>query len=269
MSAIDRQAMTPGPGDQARGSAPAARYESVELWDLPTRILHWLNATSVIGLLLTGFLFMYRRDLGLHGAEPEAMLQSLHSLIGYVLVTGLAARLLWGFFGNAFVRWSAHLRPLAALEGFFAELRAVLAGDEPGPHGRLARSAITQVVAIVFFIVMSAQSATGLVRAGTDLFWPPFGGFVAAELAKPGVDPADINWRTAGELVDPDRGWAISRVAVLAGQLHKYGGYLMLVLVGLHVCGVVTSEVRERSGVVSTMISGRRLIRRSGEPPAA
>ena len=40
------------------------------------------------------------------------------------------------------------------------------------------------------FLLLLVQVATGIVIAGTDLFWPPFGGSFAAWLAAPGVDPS-------------------------------------------------------------------------------
>jgi len=75
------------------------------VWDLPTRIFHWVNFLAIISLIFVGLLMLYKKELGISGVPAKVGLKELHVTIGYVFVTNLIVRLLWGFIGNRFARW--------------------------------------------------------------------------------------------------------------------------------------------------------------------
>ena len=60
------------------------------VWDLPTRIFHWLLAVSFAGAVLT--------------AESER-LRSVHVVLGYTVLGLVAFRVLWGFLGTRYARF--------------------------------------------------------------------------------------------------------------------------------------------------------------------
>ena len=62
---------------------------TVRIWDLPTRLFHWLLAVSVIGLIVT--------------AKVGGDAMNWHFRLGYVVFALLLFRLVWGFVGG---RWS-------------------------------------------------------------------------------------------------------------------------------------------------------------------
>ncbi len=65
---------------------------TVRIWDLPTRLFHWLLVTSVIGLVISG-------NIG-----GDAMVW--HFRFGYVVLTLLLFRVAWGLMGGHWSRWS-------------------------------------------------------------------------------------------------------------------------------------------------------------------
>lgn len=65
---------------------------TVRIWDLPTRIFHWLLVACVIGLIVTG-------NIG-----GNAMVW--HFRLGQTVLTLLLFRLLWGFAGGHWSRWA-------------------------------------------------------------------------------------------------------------------------------------------------------------------
>ncbi|HET8707503.1 MAG TPA: cytochrome b/b6 domain-containing protein [Pseudomonadales bacterium] len=72
------------------------------VWDLPTRLFHWLLATSFIGAYLT--------------SESER-LRNIHVMLGYTLIGLIAFRLIWGFIGSRYARFSEFVRgPARVLE---------------------------------------------------------------------------------------------------------------------------------------------------------
>jgi hypothetical protein len=63
-------------------------------------------------------------------------------------------------------------------------------------HNPLARIGVS-----LLLLLLAVQLATGLVIAGTDLFWPPFGHWFAQWVAAPGVDPVIVQ-PGAADLMD-------------------------------------------------------------------
>jgi len=62
----------------------------VLVWDVPTRVFHWLLALSFAGAFLT--------------AESERYRQ-VHMLLGYTVLALVAFRLPWGLFGTRYARF--------------------------------------------------------------------------------------------------------------------------------------------------------------------
>ncbi|HEY0202127.1 MAG TPA: cytochrome b/b6 domain-containing protein, partial [Burkholderiaceae bacterium] len=69
--------------------------KTARVWDLPTRIFHWLLAASVIGLVITG-------NVG-DAAMPW------HFRLGYAVLSLLLFRLIWGLVGGYWSRFRAFL----------------------------------------------------------------------------------------------------------------------------------------------------------------
>lgn len=66
----------------------------VLVWDLPTRVFHWLLAGSFVGAFLT--------------AESERW-RDLHVLLGYTVLALVLFRLIWGVVGTRHARFSSFL----------------------------------------------------------------------------------------------------------------------------------------------------------------
>ncbi len=63
------------------------------VWDLPTRLFHWLLVAAVAGAVVTGL-------------QGGAMMD-WHGRFGLSIVGLLAFRLVWGFFGSTYARFAA------------------------------------------------------------------------------------------------------------------------------------------------------------------
>jgi cytochrome b len=78
-----------------------AEPERILVWDLPTRIFHWLLAASFAGAFATG--------------ESEYW-RNAHVLLGYTAGGLIVFRLLWGIIGTRYARFASfELHPRAAL----------------------------------------------------------------------------------------------------------------------------------------------------------
>lgn len=109
----------------------------VRLWDLPTRLFHWLLALGVIAALVSG--------------QIGGRLIDLHGKIGLGIAGLVAFRLVWGFAGSTYARF-AYFFPSPT------RIKAYLNGEWRGlghnPLGALS------VFALIF--LLTAQVVTGL-----------------------------------------------------------------------------------------------------------
>lgn len=234
--------------------------KSYSVWDIPTRLFHWINAVCVLALVAVGYLILHGRDLEIP-RTGTLQLKTIHVLVGYVFVVNLLVRIAWTFVGNRYARWGAIL---PGGRGYFADLRshikAVLSRESQQylGHNPLGRLSITAM-----FVLLMLLATNGLVLAGTDLFYPPFGHSIAKWVAAPGVAPGSLmpNSPDMYDKASFDSMRSLRKPFILT---HVYGFYTLLVVVALHIAGVVITEVRERSNIISATFTGRKII--PGEP---
>lgn len=120
---------------------------SVLVWDLPTRIFHWVFAASVIGALACALI------------GGDAM--TWHMRFGYTALTLAAFRLLWGFVGPRYARFASFPpRPFAAFRYLRDGARQAFTGHNPA--GALSVYAMLGSVWL--------QAVTGLF-ANDDVLW--------------------------------------------------------------------------------------------------
>jgi Ni/Fe-hydrogenase 1 B-type cytochrome subunit len=224
-----------------------------ERWDAATRGFHWMNAALILLLLLSGLLFMFRADLQIAGKDAKMALKGFHSWIGYAFAITLLGRAVWLFIGPRLARWRSVVPDRTALRAIPAELHGLRTRR---PATEAIRSPVSRLSATLMFAAMLLMATTGLVRTSTDLYRLPFGPLVAAYVARPGVDPSTITWQNETDLAQPYRLALVTKVKLVAGPLHEYGSWVMLALAFLHVSGVTLTEIRQRTGLISAMVSG-------------
>jgi len=231
-----------------------------KVWDLPTRLFHWINFTAVISLIFFGLVMLYKKELGITSVEAKIGLKEVHVIIGYIFVLNLCIRLIWGFVGNHYARW----RTILPGKGFLQSVRdykSSLAAGNPQQflgHNPLGRLAIT-----VMLLLLIVMAGTGLMRAGTDIYYPPFGAFVAEYIAAPGTDPASlVPYDPTGTIAE--KAERLNAFKGPFGTIHLYTAYILMFIIVVHIAAVVYTEVREGGGIISAMFSGRKVL--SGKP---
>jgi Ni/Fe-hydrogenase 1 B-type cytochrome subunit len=238
-------------------------YHEYLAWDVPTRLFHWINALTVIGLVATGLAILTGNLLGL-SPSGKIGLKSVHVLLGYVMAANLFWRFVWAFFGNRYARWRSILPGGAGFAGAFRGYVASFLTGEPQQyigHNPLARIGVT-----LMFILLLVQMTTGLVLAGTDLFWPPLGHLFAAWIAAPSVDPSMVQ-PGASELIDKAAYDSMRAFRSPFVEIHEITFYLIAIAVVLHLIAVVVTEIYEGGNITSAMFTGRKILTR--KPPDA
>ncbi|HYV89997.1 MAG TPA: cytochrome b/b6 domain-containing protein [Candidatus Polarisedimenticolia bacterium] len=183
--------------------------EMVRVWDLPTRLFHWLLVAVVVFELTTGLL------------APKWWF-GRHIWCGYALAVLLAFRIVWAFHGAKFSRLSAFLySPRQAIE----HLRGMARGR---PIHYFGHNPAGAMMIYVLIAVLSLMVLTGLVVQGGDLKQGPLAGFTSFAV---------------GEAVR---------------AIHQFLAYLLLVLIGGHLAGVLLGSAIFKERLISAMIDGRK-----------
>ncbi|MEJ8569702.1 cytochrome b/b6 domain-containing protein [Elongatibacter sediminis] len=233
----------------------------VTVWDRTVRVFHWVNFLCVLGLIVVGTVILNAGTLGIPN-DGKILLKSVHVLIGYVFALNLLWRLVWAFVGGRHARWRAIL---PGGRGYVGELRGYLSRLGSGRQGQyLGHNPLGRIAIFLLLLLLLNQAVTGLVLAGTDLFYPPLGSWIAGWIAAAGVDPATLV-PYAPEMYEETAYQAMRAFRKPFITAHYYGFYTLLVLITLHILAVVVTEVREDGGLVSAMFTGKKAI---SAPPA-
>jgi cytochrome b len=231
-----------------------AEMRSIPVWDAGTRWFHWINASCVMLLMVVGFVILNADALEVSNAG-KVILKSVHVWIGYVLIVNLMWRFVWAFIGNRHAHWRAIL-PVGS--GYFRELRdycRAFVSRSPQPH--LGHNPAGRLGVAVLMLLLLVQALTGLFLAGSDLFFPPFGQWMAQWIAAPGVDPGALR-PYAPETYDPEAYASLRAIRKSIVTLHLYNFYALVATVALHLAAVIVTELREGTGLVSAMITGKK-----------
>lgn len=231
-----------------------------EVWDLPTRLFHWINALCVIALAGIGYVILHAGDIQVPAAG-KVTLKAVHVWIGYVFAANLLWRIAWAFMGNRYARWR---ELLPGGRGYLQALRSYLSAFFAGhPRQYLGHNPAGRLGVAALLLLICIQAVTGLVLAGTDLYYPPFGHWIAQWIAAPGVDPA-ILVPYSPEMYDSAAYERMRAFRKPFALVHLYSFYVLMVVIVLHVAAVIITEVREGGSIVSAMFTGKKVIR--GKP---
>jgi len=236
-------------------------YEEYSAWDLPTRIFHWLNAILVIALIGTALVIYNGDALGL-SADGKVLMKSVHVTFGYAMAFNLVWRFVWAFFGNRFARWRAIL---PGGRGYLKSLKAYAASFWSGePQQYVGHNPFARIGVLLLFALLMMQITTGLVIAGTDLFWPPFGQYFANWVVATGVDASSIQ-PGAKEMMDQGAYASMRQFRAPFVEVHEITFFALSFVIVLHLIAVVVTEVKEGGSITSAMFTGRKILSRRPE----
>ncbi|MDT8388676.1 MAG: cytochrome b/b6 domain-containing protein [Thiogranum sp.] len=240
------------------GSADLAVYGA---WDASVRWFHWINVLSVIGLVAVGVVILNAKLLGVTD-DGMVLLKTVHVWIGYVFALNLLWRLVWAFIGGPGARWRSFL---PGGRGYVAEARRYIADFIAGrPRQYLGHNPLGRIAVTLLLLLMVIQAATGLVLAGTDIFYPPFGGLIAEWVAATGVPPDTLVPYTPA-LYDEAAWEAMRNFRKPIITVHYYNFYALITVIVIHILAVVVTEVREGGNLISAMFTGKKLL---SKPPS-
>ena len=236
-------------------------FKTYRVWDASVRWFHWINLLCMLGLIAVGVVILNAKILGVPN-DGKILLKTVHVWIGYVFAVNLLWRLIWAFIGGTHARWRAIL---PGGHGYMSEVRRYVADFRAGqPRQYLGHNPLGRIAVTLLLLLLLTQAITGLILAGTDLFYPPIGAWIANWVAAPGVDPATL-LPYAKETYDETAYEAMRAFRKPFITIHYYGFYVLLCFSLIHIFAVVVTELRQGGNLISAMFSGKKIL---SEQPA-
>ncbi|MEJ6479115.1 MAG: cytochrome b/b6 domain-containing protein [Octadecabacter sp.] len=204
--------MTETPASAAQGSKAMLR-----IWDPLIRVFHWI--------LVVAFVVAYL------SAEE---LSTIHEIAGYIVAGLIAFRLIWGFVGSKYARFSQFLRGPSKTIGYIGD---VARGKEHRYLGHNPAGA-AMTVALLFTLAGTAFTGWLLEDEGRIAMLPEL-----PQIISPAYAGGD------GEGYGGGGSEAVEEV-------HEVLANLMLFLIAAHVGGVLLSSFRHKENLARSMVTG-------------
>ena len=192
--------------------------KTVNVWDLPTRLFHW---TLVVLMIIQWW------------SAENSDTMDWHLRGGYVVLTLVLFRLIWGFMGSDTARFSDFLRgPGAAL----AYVKALVRGETPRYLGHNPMGGWSIVALLTLLLI---QAGTGLFANDDILIEGPLYGWVSKSAS---------DWLTT---------------------VHKLNFNLLLLVIAVHISAVLFYLLVKHENLIHPMLSGRKHLspERAGRAP--
>jgi cytochrome b len=148
---------------------------TVRVWDLPTRLFHWALVICIIGLVIT--------------ANVGGNWMNWHLRLGYTVLSLLLFRLVWGFVGGHWSRFSSFLYgPFTVLAYLKGEVR---------PEHRVGHNPLGMLSVFALLLILLAQVSTGLFSDDEIAFTGPLVRFVSGDT----ISQATSYHKTIGKFI--------------------------------------------------------------------
>ena len=231
---------TPGPRARARDvPPPSGNYRWVYLWQWPIRAMHWAAAVSIVVLAVTGFMigkpwFITSGEASSHYFIGFARLT--HFIAAGVLVATALVRIYWLFAGNQFERLQA-LFPVRGRDwvNLWKMIKYYLMLDTDGAPRYLGHNPLQQLSYTFMYIVGGIMVVTGFAMYGQS-------------------NPGGFIWTLFH--------WVNGAVGSTqyVRSIHHVTSWVFLIFIPIHVYLALRAEVIERTGTISSIVSGGRFV---------
>lgn len=131
---------------------------SRRLWDLPTRLFHWVLVVLLVGMIITG------------NVGGDAL--DWHARFGYAMIGTLVFRIVWGLVGGYWSRFTSFFPTPSRLIAYFR-------GEQRPGHNPLGALSILAV-----FFLLGLQLATGMMATDDIAFNGPLNALVSLEASE-------------------------------------------------------------------------------------
>ncbi len=181
---------------------------TIKVWDPLVRLFHWLLASAFFTAYLS--------------AEES---QPVHNYAGYLIVSLIVGRILWGFIGSTHARFANFgVGPSKVL----SYLKALIKRQ---PTNYLGHNPAGSVMILLLFGSLLATAFSGMINLGIEEHAGPLAGWVQA-----------MGWQN-DDLIE---------------EIHEFFANFTVLLVFFHISGVIIESLLHRDNLIKAMITGRK-----------
>lgn len=208
-------------------SPPAPGEGRILVWDLPTRLFHWLFAGCFLGAFTIAQV-----------VDDEDRAFTLHMLLGGVMAFLVLWRVVWGFVGPAHARFASFaFGPRAVMD----YMRGALTGTGERHVGHNPGSSVAIFLLLVLALGLALSGA--FMARGGEALEEAHEVLAYAMIAVVGVHVAGVVWHTIRHRENITRsmldGHKVGRPSDAIGSARPVAAGLLLALAGLWTWGLV------------------------------
>jgi Ni/Fe-hydrogenase 1 B-type cytochrome subunit len=207
----------------------------VHVWELPVRFMHWAIVGSIGVLAVTGIVIA-NGNMGLLIDHKTGMnlTRAVHAGAGYILVLTVIARIIWMFIGGRYTRWNNFLPVSKERRTGFVETLKYYAFLKKEPISEAGHNPMAGLAYFGVYFLLVAQSITGIVMVGMDRQ----GGFL---------------WNISH--------WILAYVnSPIIRLVHHMIMWVLGIFLIQHLYSMVLVDIEENSGIVSSMVTGVKML---------
>jgi len=198
--------------------------QQVKVWDIFVRLFHWSLVLFFTLAYLTG----------------EGELETLHAWFGYIIGALISLRIIWGFIGTKYARFSNFVYRPSNIKAYLQSLFT------RHPKHYLGHNPAGGAMVVVMLLVLALVTWTGLETYAAEGKGP-----LATMSLEISVAHADD-----GEQGD----WSRASGSDFWEEIHEFSANLMLLLIFVHIAGVLASSLLHGENLPRAMVSGRKTI---------
>jgi cytochrome b len=197
---------------------PASSQGKVVIWDSATRIFHW----ALVAFVCINLFFI----------DPEGGVTTvIHFVSGFAIIGLLIFRILWGFVGSHYARFTDFIYSPSKTIEYGRQLL------KRRPQRFLGHNPLGGWMVVVLLAVLTAMAGTGLFASSR---------------------------RAAGPLAH----LATASQSATASFIHSVLSNVLIILIVGHLAGLVFDWIITRENLVGAMFTGRKLVLESDLNPA-
>lgn len=207
----------------------------VKVWPLPVRITHWMSMLSIVALTISGMIIANGNMGWLQGhADNMNWTRTLHVAFGWLFAISTIGRIIWMFIGNEYSRWDQFIPVTKERRQDLIEAIKFYSFLRPMPQSEAGHNPMAGLAYLVIYVLFIVQSVTGAALVSLD---------------------RPDSWLNGAA------GWVFSIISIPGTRLlHHAIMWVTLVFVIQHLYSMSLVDVAERSGVVSSMWAGTKIL---------
>jgi Ni/Fe-hydrogenase 1 B-type cytochrome subunit len=190
-------------------------YQRLKVYDPALRLIHLWNGSVILFLMITIWLSdLFEKGVG------EKTLWQLHIYLGYALVVGIVARLIWGIFGKRHALFSDMWHPIVwwdAVRNFNLQAKP-----------RFGHNSLASAVYLMVYLLLVTMAITGLSLAAIEHSMGPFDPWIG-----------DMPW-----------------LKVIVEEPHQIVYYFLMGFVIVHIAALIWHEYKDKTPLAQAMVTG-------------